>query len=182
MVQIVKVALCGKMRSGKDTVANYLIDNQDVHGITYRLAFGDKLKDMAHMLFPWIDKESKPRELYQFMNTIRDFDLNVWVKHLEKSYQAVSIYDNIIITDLRQQNELEWCRENGFEIVRVTSPEEMRVNRVIKAGDTFNKESFSHKTEQEVDGFDVDYEIVNDGDLKELHEKVDEMMRVLKSK
>jgi hypothetical protein len=62
---VIKIAFCGKMRSGKDVCATYLTVN---HGFAFPIAFGDALKDSAHRIFFDIPREPKPRVLYQFMN------------------------------------------------------------------------------------------------------------------
>ena len=58
----------------------------------------------------------------------------------------------------------------------------MRLKRAERAGDSFSAEDLAHDTEQYVDKFDVDYTIVNDGDLDELRRRVDEIMGEIKAK
>jgi len=177
-MSIIKIALTGKMRSGKDTVALHLAFE---HGFEYPIAFGDKLKRTFHELFPWVFAQSKPREGYQrFGQLIREeFDENVWVKHLASTVEFLEDSRKtrgIVITDLRQPNEYEWCRANGFIIVRVTAPDELRIARAKAAGDNFSADDLAHETERHVDRFEVDYEIVNDGTLAELEAQVNIMM------
>ena len=181
-MNIIKIALTGKMRSGKDTVALHLAFE---HGFEYPIAFGDKLKRTFHELFPWVSAQSKPREGYQrFGQLIRkEFDENVWVKHLASTVEFLEDSRKtrgIVITDLRQPNEYEWCRANGFIIVRVTAPDELRLERARLAGDNFTEADLAHETEQWVDGFDADFVIVNDGSVDELKAKVDEVIVQIK--
>jgi dephospho-CoA kinase len=79
----------------------------------------------------------------------------------------------IVLTDVRQQNEVDWCRTEGFTIIRVTAPDEVRIGRAIKAGDDFTVHDLTHSTELEIDNFDVDYEISNDGTVADLQTKID---------
>lgn len=183
-MNIIKIALTGKMRSGKDTVAMHLAFE---HGFEYPIAFGDKLKRTFHELFPWVSAQSKPREGYQrFGQLIREeFDENVWVKHLASTVEFLEDSRKtrgIVITDLRQPNEYEWCRANGFIIVRVTAPDELRIARAKAAGDVFAEEDLAHDTESHVNEYEVDYEIHNDGTIADLDTKVDEMMDEIKRK
>jgi dephospho-CoA kinase len=179
-VSIVKIALTGKMRSGKDTVANHLYIR---HGFD-KVAFGDALKRIAHDTFPWVSEFSKPRALYQFMNVMREYDKDVWIKHVEQAVKgAIDFHVNtgaekigVVVTDVRQQNEVDWCRENGFTLIRVTAPDEERIARAIAAGDDFTVHDLCHETELAIDGFSVDYEIVNDGSVDALKRKVDEIL------
>lgn len=173
---IIRIGLCGKMRSGKDTVADRLYFE---HDFEMPLAFGDSLKHYAHQIFPDVPKEPKPRELYQFMNVMRDYDPDVWVKHLA---DTVEFFENrrstygIVITDARQPNEVEWLRANGFTVVKVEADESTRIERIKTQGESVDEEALRHKTELFVDEVEADYVIENNGTLGELHEKVDDLV------
>jgi dephospho-CoA kinase len=179
-ITFVKVALTGKLRAGKDEVANHLYIR---HGFD-RVAFGDALKKNAHATFPWVSEFSKPRALYQFMNVMREYDKDVWIKHVEQAVKgAIDFRVNtgaeqigVVITDLRQPNEYEWARKNGFSIIRVTAPDEDRIKRAIAANDDFTVHDLTHETELSIDKFDVDFEIYNDGTVDELTETVDAIL------
>jgi dephospho-CoA kinase len=180
-VSVVKIALTGKMRSGKDTVANHLYIKYGFN----RVAFGDVLKRNAHEAFPWIGQNTKPRALYQqYGQLMREIDPDVWIKHAERAVNgAIDFRVNtgaervgVVVTDLRQPNEYEWARANGFTIIRVTAPDEVRIGRAIAAGDDFCENDLEHETEKAIDGFEVDAVIVNKGSLEELQTKVDIIM------
>lgn len=169
---IIRIALTGRQRAGKDAAATHLIYKYGMD----RLAFGDKLKILAHEIFPWVGRDEKPRDLYLFMNSMRDYDKGVWIKHVDRMYEHFTdkkSCNGVVITDVRQQNEFDWCKENGFTIVRITSPYEERKFRAESSGDRFKEEDLEHKTEQETDGFDVDYEVNNDGSMDDLWAKMD---------
>lgn len=175
MDNVIKLAFVGKMRSGKDTAATRLATQ---HGFTM-LAFGTALKASAHDIFPDVPRSPKPRALYQFMNVMREYDADVWIKHVERSVGYAldrKSTTGIVITDARQANEIAWCRANGFTIVRVTAPDDVRIARAQAVGDVFDWEALTHPTETEVDGFDADYTVVNDGDYASLVAKVDALM------
>lgn len=175
---IIRIALTGKMRSGKDTVADYLAQS---HGFHVPLSFGNALKRIAHETFPDVPKEPKPRELYQFMNVMREYDKDVWVKHLAKEVEIISrVPRGIVVTDARQPNEIKWLREIGFTIVKVEADEVTRIERIKAQGETVDEEVLRHKTESYVDGIDADYLIENHGTLDELHAKVDELVEELR--
>ena len=171
---MLKIALTGKLRSGKDVIADRLFTD---HGFELPISFGSSLKYYADKIFDVSEGYAKPRKLYQqFGQLCRTIDEDVWVKHAEFSVkQALDSRSTtgIVISDLRQPNEYEWCRRNGFVIVRVTASDEIRMARAIEANDDFSVHDFAHETEQYVDKFDVDYEIVNDGSLDELYAQVD---------
>jgi dephospho-CoA kinase len=167
-----RIALTGKMRSGKDTVAEHLVVSYGFE----RQAFGDALKLHAHATLPWIAADPKPRALYQqFGQLMREIEPDVWVRHVERQLSDKPV----VISDLRQPNEHEWARKNGFTIVRVTTPDDIRIKRMIDAGDDFTAHDITHETELSIDGFTVDYELVNDGKVGELLAKVDAIMEAI---
>lgn len=182
-VKVVKLALTGKLRSGKDEIAKHLYLKYYFH----KVAFGDKLREIYHETFPWIPTIPKPRAGYQFMNVMREHEPDVWIRHAERRIRGmidarISMGEEtigIVITDLRQQNELEWAKTAGFTVIRITAPEELRIERAKKAGDNFTEADLYHKTEKEIDSFDVDYEIVNDGTVEELKGKIDAILSEL---
>jgi dephospho-CoA kinase len=183
-VSVVKIALTGKLRSGKDTVANHLYIRHSFN----RVAFGDAMKKNAHATFPWVSEFSKPRALYQaYAQLMRQIEPDVWIKHAERAVNGAIDFNvntgaekvGVVITDLRQPNEYEWARANGFTIIRVTAPDEDRIARAKIAGDDFNEADLEHETESHIDGFAVDFEIINDGSVDELKRKIDEILEAI---
>lgn len=172
------IALTGLLRSGKDTVADYLVRQ---YGYT-RVAFGDALKDDFHLRYPEIPREPKPRVGYQSHGQLmrRLFGEDVWVRTLFDQIAEREAWEQwlrpYVITDLRQPNEYAAARARGFTIIRVTAPEDVRLERARQAGDAFNPEDLAHETESHVGEFAVDYEVANDGTVDELHSIIDSIM------
>lgn len=181
------IALTGRLRSGKDEVAKYLVEK---YGYT-RFAFGDELKNDFHRRYPEIPREPKPRVGYQnhgqLMRALIGED--VWVDACFAKIAEVEFFEGTValsrgtssqfravITDLRQPNEFSRCRTEGYVIIRVTCPEDIRIERARAAGDSFTDADLRHETEQHVDTFAVDYEIDNSGSLDELHAQIDDVM------
>jgi dephospho-CoA kinase len=180
-VDLVKIAFTAKLRAGKDTAAQHL---HIKYGFD-KVAFGDALKRNVNEAFPWVYGPNKPRALLQqYGQLMREIDPQIWVKHVERKVNGTIDFRvstgaeriGIIISDLRQQNEYDWCRQNGYTIIRVTAPDEDRLWRAKLAGDDFNEADLEHETESHIDGFAVDYEIHNDGSVDDLQRKVDEIM------
>ena len=178
---ITKIALTGPLRAGKDAVALRASAN---HGFL-RYAFGNEVKRLAHELFPDVPANPKPRRLYQQVGEkLCEIDPMVWVSKLERhldyrvnfEVQGGETDIRVMITDLRKPAEYEWARSQGYTIIRVTAPEDVRKARAEAAGDDFKPEDMAHDTESYADKFSVDYEIVNDEGLSELWAKVDEIM------
>jgi dephospho-CoA kinase len=177
-----KLALTGRMRSGKDSVADYLARQ---YGFA-RFAFGDGIRKVCRELFPdQMAQARKPRALLQGVGqAMRAFDPDVWINRtlnevndwLRVNTIVETVKPNVVICDLRQPNEYECLRSEGFVIIRVNASDETRIQRMIDAGDTFDDDTLTHETEQHVGSFTVDYEIDNNGSLAELYAQVDEIM------
>jgi dephospho-CoA kinase len=171
-----QLALTGEMRSGKDFVGKYLVEQ---HGFK-RFAFGDGIVKTCKKLFPEAFEGEKPRKLLQdFGQFCVAQDKLVWVRYLFKEmlYQGIDpVVDNVVITDLRQPHEYQHLLESGFTIARVNSKPVIRKQRIISAGETYNDETFNHSTEKFVRTFEVDYELYNNGTKEELISQVKKML------
>jgi dephospho-CoA kinase len=184
-VSVVKIALCGKLRSGKSEVGNYL----HIHHGFDEVAFGTELKRNYHAVLPWVPEFPKPRKGYQdYGQKMREIcGDDIWIKHAERKINGIIDFRvntnadkiGIVITDLRQENEAEWCRKNGFTLIRVTAPDEVRIGRAIEAGDDFTVHDLCHGTELEIDNFAVDYEVNNEGTVDDLKRKIDEILEAI---
>jgi dephospho-CoA kinase len=180
-----KLAVCGRARSGKDTIANYL---EETYAFT-KFAFADDMKQLLHRLFPHISDSPKPRRAYQvFGEGLRQLDLpganHVWIDACMRKVNAHIWWHsdvdnrgaNVVITDLRMQLELDYLRANGFTIIRVTAPDEDRIARAIAAGDDFTVHDLTHETELSIDSFEVDHEVHNDGTVDDLKAQIDDIL------
>jgi len=199
----IKIAITGKLRSGKSTISNHLVT---AHGFT-PVSFGGALKLYAEKMFkhsnvyksepitrpdPFGGVETisyrKPRRLFQdFGQAMRELDPDIWIDHvaerirlIELEAAAKSEQARIIIDDLRQPNEYEWARASGFVIVRVNANEDTCIDRAKEAGDDFDIDDLRHVTEQYVDDLEVDYEIDNnDIEQTELERRIDDILSEL---
>jgi dephospho-CoA kinase len=173
----VQIALAGEMRSGKDTVGEYLVDK---YGFK-RFAFGDGIVKSAKKLFPeQFETGEKPRKLLQdYGQYCVGIDKNVWVNFLfrEMLYEGIDpIEDNVVITDLRQPHEYEKLLESGFTIVRVNTKPHIRKARMEARGEQVSEAQFNHVTEQHVREFEVDFELDNNGTEQELIPQIEAML------
>lgn len=178
---ILKVALFGKIRSGKDTVGKILIEE---HGFN-RFAFGDGIGEIIQKYFPEAWEGGKPRKHYQHIGQqLRVLNEDVWVNYLirnVKMFESIRMVNgyltNIVITDGRQLNEAKKLKEEGFLIVKITTPDEIRIERMKALGDVFSPEDLNHETELNVDMITPDVEIINDGNLEDLYIKVQKLIQ-----
>jgi dephospho-CoA kinase len=175
-IYVPKIALTGKIRSGKSAISEYLTKK---YGFT-RYAFGDELKRLVHLVFDVDDINGKPRRLYQFFGQVcRQYDSSIWLRKVLRKIKDDNPED-ILIEDCRQTNEYQALKERGYVIIRVKCPDEIRIERAKADGDAFNTADLAHETESYIDTFAVDYEINNAGTLDELYAQVDVIMAGLK--
>jgi hypothetical protein len=123
------------------------------------------------------------RELLQKLGTeaMRDgLHVNVWINALFADYKPTDsnwndsllkhkpenmLYPNWIITDMRFPNEMEAVVEKGGLTIKVTRPVEKRKTTARL-----------HPSETALDDAKFDYEIINDGTIEDLVEKVREIL------
>jgi hypothetical protein len=178
---MILMAFSGKMRSGKDTAADYIEAKLKSYGmVVTRLAFADTIKRIAE----YAQKEAglpvvKDRELLQYLgaNWGRKHDPDVWVKALERKLLEIIEDDDtdaVLVTDLRFQNELEMLNRRGFTVVRTLASEEIRLARGAEA------DALYHISETALDQHDAACNwtcpIRNEGTLAEFHAQLDRVV------
>lgn len=177
-----KIAITGKLGAGKDVAVDYLVAMYEFFPFT----FSAKGKALFYELFPELRGDAKQRQpMRDFINGITELDVpganDVWVDYLfrriEDHEKLRCCRDSrILITDIRKPAEYERAKAEGFKILRITAPYETRFDRAKRRGDKFKADDLNHPTETALDGFEVDYEIVNDGLLDDLYVRLDEIM------
>ncbi|WP_083412250.1 AAA family ATPase [Exiguobacterium sp. KRL4] len=180
-----KIAFIGPMRSGKSEAARYLAETYDFE----KVSFGDHLRYCVETVWGVNETGVKPRaQLQQLGQLARQFDPDVWVKPLAaKVFQLTAGNANrerqvsVVIDDLRQPNEYEWCKANGFTIVRVISSPEAQKERIEALGETYNPAHLAHETEQHHANFAPDHLLINvtGTSLDQLHAQLDALIERL---
>lgn len=94
-----KIAICGKMCSGKSHLAKLIVNKYPEYKI---LSYGKKVKDIASEMF---NMKTKDRSLLiKVASLLREIDPDVWSNYVLKQSNDL---DNCVIDDLRFQNELD---------------------------------------------------------------------------
>ena len=136
------IGICGLIGSGKDTVADYLVN---VHGFR-RESFAGTLKDAVAAVFGWdrtlLEGRTKasrewreqvdpwwaarlnipdltPRWVLQYWGTEvmrRGFHDDIWIASIENKIRNSS--DNVVISDCRFPNEIASIHNSGGLIIR----------------------------------------------------------------
>jgi hypothetical protein len=136
------IAICGFIGSGKDTIADYLVN---FHGYK-RESFANSLKDAVSVVFGWdrellegrtkqsrewretkdewwsarLKQDITPRWVLQYWGTEvvrRGFHDDMWVASLENRLRQTQ--DDIVITDCRFPNEIKALKNIGARVLRV---------------------------------------------------------------
>lgn len=165
------IGLSGYARSGKDTVAGVL---RDLYGFK-RVAFADNLKQFTRAIDPivfmqdkdpvradeWVrgvgdtDAKNHPeyRRLLQEVGTKARifFGEDIWVRSVMKNLEPEIYY---AISDVRFKNEANAIREIGGQVWRIQRPGVGPTN--------------DHVSEHDLDHYDFDYVIQNDGTVTDL--------------
>lgn len=183
------IGLIGYAGSGKDTTADFLVENYNFT----KLSFGSILKDVVASLFSWprellegdtnesrifretkdewwskeLNMEITPRKMFQMIGTdiMRNhFHTDIWLLSLKKK---LTQYDNVIITDIRFNNEYDFVKKLGGIIIKIVRP---------------NISILNHSSELSIDKFDYDYSIINNDNIESLLFKIIKLIRKLLNK
>lgn len=102
------------------------------------------------------------RELYQKVGTEygRDAIPHIWIDYL---LGMIRDERRVVVDDIRFQNEADALRGDGFTIVKLEAPYEIRRQRLEGKYGTDSTEWENHPSEQEIDQIEADYTFMNDG-------------------
>ncbi len=163
------IVISGKQYSGKDTLANILLNKLD--GFK-RAGIGDAIKLMysntKNIPFSEIEenKHLYRAELIYLGNWGRQIDKNFWLEYLAGM-------TNIIVPDVRVMDELLYFKEKGAFLIRVESEYSQRLKRGI-----ITKEN--DYTETALDNYhDWDFVVNNNSDIEKLQKDADIIVSML---
>jgi hypothetical protein len=194
------VGIVGWIGSGKDTIADYLVN---FHGFR-RDSFAATLKDAVSSVFGW-DREMlegrtaasrewrekvdqwwatrlnmpnlTPRLVLQLWGTEvcrKAFHDDIWIASLENKLRAYQ--DNIVISDCRFTNEIKAIKNVGGKVIWVRrGPLPDWYDRAVLATDGLMKEPYMndiHISEWNWVGTNFDAVISNEGTIDELYTEI----------
>ena len=168
------IGLTGYAQSGKDTVANILVEQ---YGYT-RVAFADKIRDFLYEVNPMVGcspsgylkdlvdlvgwdaakQEPQVRRLLQDLGVgaRKVFGENFWVEQaLGPQRPWEDDLENIVVTDVRFTNEADYIQ--GFPVAQLWRIKRIGVGAVNE-----------HVSERDMDGYQVDQIFANNGTLEDL--------------
>lgn len=205
------IGVVGFIGSGKGTVGDILEQKGYIKD-----SFAKPLKDAVSCMFGWprdllegdtevsrkwreepdsywsekFNRTFTPREALQLMGTEAGrnvFHKDMWVISLLNRAKG----KDVVVTDVRFKNEIDYIQKNGGHVVRVIRGDEPEWYQTALEVNTLDSSKYSekhyalqdevHVSEWDWIGSKFDYTILNDGSLQDLGDAVEGMLQSLKS-
>lgn len=166
------IGIMGQKFNGKDTIADYICKTYHFK----KLAFATVLKsvctliyNLSHTQLNSNDKETvdlrynkSPRQIMQDIGQkLKELDPDIWINHLNEERKKTS--KNIVISDVRFQNEVDYINKNGGIIIKVINPR------------IFSNDTNISETEL-LSNINYNVLVINDSSKQELYYKLDTIM------
>lgn len=156
-----KIAITGKICSGKSTLANKLKNILKLE----KYSFANNVKKYAKEIF---EMEYKDRKLIQdFAEKMKEIDNNIWIKQLDKEIKDKI---HIVIDDLRFENEYKYLKKNKYYIIKLVIDKNQQIKRIedlYKDKAYEHLERLEHISECNIDKLNADLTInTEDVDIK----------------
>lgn len=149
---VMKVAFCGSMGSGKTYAANELSNQTEAKIMSIAKPIKEIVSDMGH----------RGRSSHIMVATVgRQINRRLWIDKLmdriEKYKQAGT--ENIIVDDVRFENEAKTLKDAGFTLVYLDTPWHVRFQRIRERTDDLNEhiQWFAHPSEVALETIDKSY-------------------------
>lgn len=165
------IGLSGYAQAGKDTTADQII----LIDSTYkRVAFADKLKDLARLLDPDIDllvraegweEAKKNPEVRIFLQRLGTSARTIFgeMAWIHAAFPSHTDWDwKTVVTDVRYPNEAQYIQARGGKLIRITRPGVGPAN--------------SHISETALDNWGFDAILENNGSREDLRRKLEELL------
>jgi hypothetical protein len=200
------IGVVGFIGSGKGTVGDILSDYGFIGD-----SFARPLKDAVAIMFGWprellegdtelsrrwreepdafwsesFKRSFSPRDALQLMGTEAGrqvFHQDVWVISLLNRARG----KDVVITDVRFQNEIKYIQENGGIVIRVRRGDDpvwykdMSLLNTESSRLEYMSKFNIHRSEWDWVGCDFDYLIDNDGNISDLRKKIENVLQQLK--
>ena len=197
------IGVCGLIGSGKDTIADYLVNIHEFR----RDSFAATLKDAVSAVFGWdrdmlegrtkssrewreqrdqwwsdrLGRDITPRWILQHWGTEvcrQGFHDDIWIASLENKLRNTA--DDVVVSDCRFPNEITAIRRSGGRVIRVIrgqDPAWFCAAREHFLTGAILPPSMPHASEWSWAGTDFDHEIHNNGTLDHLYAQINDLVR-----
>jgi hypothetical protein len=200
------IGVCGLIGSGKDTIADYLVNIHEFR----RDSFAATLKDAVAAVFGWdrdmlegrtrssrewreqsdawwsqrLGQNITPRWILQWWGTEvcrKGFHDDIWIASLENKLRASR--DDVVISDCRFPNEIAAIRAQGGHVIRVVrgpDPGWFQQAREHLTQGASPPSELPHQSEWAWAGTEFDRVISNDGSLDDLYRQITDLVQDLR--
>lgn len=174
------IAICGRRRAGKDTIAEYFVQRGYTH-----VKLAGKMKAVMHTLFGFthdqLESDDKdivdkrwgitPRQAMQFFGTeVMQYKIQELLPDVGRTFWVNSVLADMVqfpnrkyvISDMRFMHEYQRLTEHGAYVIKVFKPNQED-----------NDDLDQHVSEKEYLAIPEDFVIQNDGAIADLHNKLD---------
>jgi dephospho-CoA kinase len=166
----IRIAMVGKSGAGKSEIRKYLVEK---HGFS-AIQTGLICREIARILFGNENKSSTQR----LDDALTAIDPSIF---LRASLRNAHLTGNIVLDAIRFFEDLRLAQSLRFLTVRVSSEPELRVQRLMARGQSFNLAVEGlHRSETELDLYQVDFEIQNTGSVSDLRGAIDSILHDLR--
>jgi hypothetical protein len=205
------IGVCGFIGSGKDTIADYLVN---IHQFR-RDSFAATLKDAVAHVFGWdrtmlegrtkqarewreqvdpwwskrLDRAITPRWVLQYWGTEvcrRGFHDDIWIASLENKLRNSG--DDVVISDCRFPNEIKSIKQSGGQVIwvkRGALPEWYSMAERANAGSEIDRLALErlkvHVSETAWVGTDFDAVLDNNSTLDQLYQQINDLLQDLRA-
>jgi len=148
----IRLAVSGKMRSGKDTLAEYLAES---YGFV-RFAFADRLKEVAVELFGMSVARKDRHLLVELGRKMCEVDQLVWVNYV---LGKIPLRADVAISDMRFRYEYDALKAFRFTMARVEIDRDVQIRRATKSGSAVDVALMDDRSETDLDSVCFDFSI-----------------------
>ena len=138
---MVKIAICGKMASGKTTLAEYIVNHCNDYG---KFSLANAVKRFARYVYD-IPEGHKDRIAFQKIGdgARKELYQNIWIDTLLneiKIHERINDLENgnegfvknFIIDDVRYINEVKELKADGWLVIKLEIDEDLQKERLIR--------------------------------------------------
>lgn len=139
----IKIAINSWMAgSGKDTVADYLIEK---HGFK-KYALSDGIYEIAYRYYG-VSRDTRPsRELLIHIGeSLREWEIMIWINDTLRRIEEDG-YDRVVITDVRKLLEHSVLKEKGWSNVMVYCDPKVALKRLTERDGNVNEDLVMNST------------------------------------
>lgn len=177
------IGITGKKYSGKDTIADYLVENYNFT----KKSMAQPLKEACKIIFNLTDDQIytsekeindprwnnvKPREIlqvvgtdlfkneiYKYLPKLDKISDTVWIQHFKQWYKN-NKHLNIVLSDIRFKDEINMIKQLGGIVIKV--------ERNLDNNDT-------HSSENDLNDVKFENVISNNDDLESLYKSIENL-------